>query len=101
MVTALRRPAEIGSEAFDRAMEDGAFEPQRVAQLLGVSRAAVYRRIEASDVYRLAHQIEAEEIQRVLDGAADDLAVAARTLQISRKSLRGRLRHLGWTRPSE
>jgi transcriptional regulator with PAS, ATPase and Fis domain len=64
----------------------------RVAQYLGVSRAAVYRRIEVSPAYRLASDIAADELQRLLREHAGDSAAVARHLRVSLAGLRSQLR---------
>lgn len=90
--TPARRMHDIDEETFAQAMLANDFEIMRVAQYLGVSRAAVYRRIEASRAYRLAGHISVEELQSLLREYAGDSAAIARRLRVSVASLRGQLR---------
>jgi two-component system nitrogen regulation response regulator GlnG len=85
-----RRMAEVSDAEFDDAMHAEAFEPQRVARALEVSRSSVYRRIERS-AYRLAHQVPERELSQTLALCRDDVAAAALRLQVSASSLRARL----------
>lgn len=87
-----RRMQDIDEETFAQAMHANDFEVMRVAQSLGVSRAAVYRRIEVSPVYRLASDITTDELQRLLREHAGDSAAVARHLRVSVSGLRGQLR---------
>jgi DNA-binding NtrC family response regulator len=89
-----RRMQDISDEQFDRAMEANACEVQRVARQLGVSRAAVYRRIAESTRYRLASTISPDELQRLLQQHGGDSAAVARQLRVSMSSLRSQLRRL-------
>jgi len=85
---------DIDRETFDRAMADNGFEVLRVARQLGVSRAAVYRRIADSPHYRLANAIPARELRGALGRHGGDIAAVARDLRVSANTLRGRVRDL-------
>ena len=100
-VSAAQRTVAVSEQDFADAMAAADFEPRRAAQLLGISRAAIYRRIEALDSFRLAHEIAAHEISEALEDAAGEVPVAARKLRVSARSLQGRLRHLGLTQPGQ
>ena len=56
-----RRMQDISDERFDEAMASNGCEVQRVARHLGVSRAAVYRRIAESPRYRLASELDLDD----------------------------------------
>jgi two-component system nitrogen regulation response regulator GlnG len=89
---ARRSMQAIDDDTFAQAMRANDFEVMRVAHSLGVSRAAVYRRIEASSAYRLASDIPDEELHsRVIEHGGDSAAVA-RQLRVSVAGLRARLR---------
>lgn len=89
-----RKMQDVDDDVFDQAMDENDFEVFAVAQQLGVSRAAVYRRIEASPRYCLASEISLQEIQRLMAEHADDSASVARLLRVSHNTLRNRLRKL-------
>ena len=82
---------DISDELFDQAMMCNGCEPLRVARQLGVSRAAVYRRIEESRCFRLASDIPSEELQCVLTEHGGDSVAVARHLRVSINSLRVQL----------
>lgn len=82
----------IDDETFAQAMRANDFEVMRVAQSLGVSRAAVYRRIEASPAYRLASDIPDDEVRSQMIEHGGDSAAVARLLRVSVAGLRARLR---------
>jgi transcriptional regulator of acetoin/glycerol metabolism len=75
-------------------MASSDFEVPRVARCLDVSRAAVYRRIEALSCYRLISEIPLEELQRTLKEHQGDDAAAARKLRVPLSGFRRRLRKL-------
>jgi DNA-binding NtrC family response regulator len=93
-VSSRARMQDISEEIFERSMASNGFEPLSVSRHLGVSRAAVYRRIEASARYRLVSEILLEELQRALVTHKGDSTAAARQLRVSVNSLRSRLRKL-------
>jgi hypothetical protein len=67
------------------------YEPKRAANLLRISRTAVYRRIDESPILRLAGHISQDEILATLDSCGGDLKSAALILQVSSSGLRFRL----------
>jgi DNA-binding NtrC family response regulator len=89
-----RRMQDIDDTTFGQAMVANRFEVVRVAQQLGVSRASVYRRIEASPAYRLAGEIPLQELERMMTEHGGDSATVALQLRVSLTSLRNRLRKL-------
>jgi two-component system nitrogen regulation response regulator GlnG len=86
---------EVSDEAFDRVYEEQCYEVARVARALGVSRQAVYRRIELSPRHRLAGQVPEPELRRVLAEHGGDVRAAAGQLRVSLSALRARLRNAG------
>ena len=89
-----RKMQDVDEETFNQAMDANDCEVARVAQQLAVSRAAVYRRIEASQRYCLASEIPTQELQRLMKEHAGDSASVARQLHVSLNSLRNQLRKL-------
>ena len=88
----LRPMQAIDEEEFERALQENHFEAARAAVQLGVSRTAVYRRIEESPRHRLAKEVPRDELQRVLAENKGDSTAAAMQLRVSVTSLRARLR---------
>lgn len=89
-----RKMQEIDDDTFEQAMLANDCDVLRVAQQLGVSRAAVYRRIEASPRYCLASEIPQQDLQRLMEEHAGDTATVARQLRVSHNSLRNQLRKI-------
>ena len=89
-----RKMKDIDEVEFDLALQQNRFEAARVARQLGVSRTAVYRRIEDSPRHRLVKEVPASELQRVLTDNHGDLCATALQLRVSQASLRTRLRYL-------
>lgn len=89
-----RRLQDIPEQEFERAMQANNFEIKAAAACLGVSRAAVYRRIEQTGNYRLASAVPLAEVSRVLDECDGDCERTATRLQVSFSGLRARLRNL-------
>jgi len=87
-----RRLQDIDDDTFDQAMVSNGFEVTRVAGQLGVSRTAVYRRIEGSPHYRLASAISPQELQCALNEHGGDSVAVAHHLRVPLNSLRSRMR---------
>ena len=88
----LRKMRDVRMAEFDQAWQDSGFEPQGTARRLHVSRQSVYRRIGESPQYRLASDVNEQELQRALRDCGGDSALAATELRVSLVSLRARLR---------
>lgn len=82
----------VTESEFHGAMEAADYEVTNVARQLGVSRQAIYRRMEESRQYRLAGQIPLAELEQALALRAGDALAVARDLKVSPSSLRARLR---------
>ena len=94
---AVREPApaslaHMTDAAFETAWREAHCEVTRMARKLGVSRAAIYRRVKSSPSCRLANDVPLEELLATLDECRGDLACTARQLGISRRALAARLR---------
>ena len=94
---AVREPApaslaHMTDAAFEAAWREAHCEVTRMARKLGVSRAAIYRRVKSSPSCRLANDVPLEELLATLDECRGDLASTARQLGISRRALAARLR---------
>ena len=94
---AVREPAPVSlahmtDAAFEAAWREAHCEVTRMARKLGVSRAAIYRRVKSSPSCRLANDVPLEELLATLDECRGDLASTARQLGISRRALAARLR---------
>lgn len=82
---------DISEEEFDRAMRDSCHEISGVAERLGVTRQAVYRRIASTGAYRLVSQVPIPELQQAVAQCAGDTQAAARLLCVSATGLRSRM----------
>ena len=94
---AVREPApaslaHMSDAAFEAAWREAHCEVTRMARKLGVSRAAIYRRVKSSPSCRLANDVPLEELRATLNECRGDLASTARQLGISRRALAARLR---------
>ena len=69
-----------------------------MAKTLGVSRPAVYRRLEKTPGYRVAVQVPELELVAALAAVGGDVEAAAQALRVSAAGLRRRLRgtDLSW-----
>lgn len=92
---ALRRITDVGEAEFQRAWQAGACEVAATARQLGVSRQAVYRRVEDSPQYRLAGQVSQVELEAALARHDGEASAAAIDLQVSLSGLQSRLRASG------
>ncbi len=86
------RLSDLDDDAFAEAWHASGFEVAAMARRLGVSRAAVYRRIKSSPRCRLAADVPLVELLRALDSCRGDLIATAQQLKISQRGLQARLR---------
>jgi two-component system nitrogen regulation response regulator GlnG len=93
--TPRRQIRDIDETEFASALEASGYEVATVARQLGVSRQAVYRRMDVSPACRLAGQVPLAELEQALAVRAGDARAAAQDLRISFSSLRTRLRGSG------
>lgn len=84
----------VDEQTFDAAMHSNNHEVRAVAEALGVSHQAVYRRIQETPKYRLAADISDEELRRAMHASEGCPSGAALMLCVSRTSLKARLRSL-------
>ncbi len=94
---ASRRMRDVGAAELDAVLRDNAWEVASAARQLGVSRPALYRRIEESPDHRLAGEVPQEELEQALARHRGDATGAAVALQVSASGLRARLRGSGLT----
>jgi two-component system nitrogen regulation response regulator GlnG len=96
-VVAMRSMEAIGQPEFVAAWEQENYEVAAVARRLGVSRQAVYRRLENSAELRTARDISVAELTGALSAADGNVSQAAMNLCVSRTALVSRIRQLGLT----
>jgi two-component system nitrogen regulation response regulator GlnG len=89
-----RRAADLSEGELVRALEEHGFRLGPVARALGVSRPALYDRIERSPSIRKARDLGASEIRAALDAHDGDSTRAAEELRVSPRGLVLRMREL-------
>jgi two-component system nitrogen regulation response regulator GlnG len=77
------------------ALRRHGFRAERAAKELGVSRTSVYSLIASSGRIHKAGDLSAEVIVRELGACGQDVARAARTLEVSERALKLRMKQLG------
>ena len=90
----LRKSGEVSEAEFEAAMHEDAYEVAAVAQALGISRSALYRRIDKSEQFCRASDLPMEDIRAALAACDNDLRKAALSLRVSASGLRQRLRSI-------
>ncbi len=90
-----RRPNEVGEEELLAALRSQDWNLRSTAATLGVSRATLYRLIEARPEVRKASELDREEIEAAFLAAERDVRQAARQLEVSPQGLKRRLTQLG------
>jgi two-component system nitrogen regulation response regulator GlnG len=91
----LRKIKDVDQAEFDNAWQVSAYEVANTARHLGVSRQAVYRRVEKTPGYRLAGEVPQDELERELVLHGGDSNATAMALKVSLSGLRERLRGSG------
>ncbi|GAB3286904.1 sigma 54-interacting transcriptional regulator [Parahaliea aestuarii] len=84
----------VSVDDFRAAHTAAEFEVAATARRLGVSRQAVYRRLQESG-FRLASEVSEDELAAALAEANGDVRRAALALRVSAQGLRARLRQRG------
>ncbi|HVR06789.1 MAG TPA: sigma 54-interacting transcriptional regulator [Thermoanaerobaculia bacterium] len=90
-----RRAEEVGDEELLRALRAHRFRLQPAAASLGISRTALYDRIERSASLRKASDLTRHEIEECMARCQGDLDTAAAALEVSRRGLLRHMRRLG------
>lgn len=86
---------EVDRDTFRAAYIESDCEVAATARVLGMSRQAVYRRLEEMPDLRLAADVPRPEIEAALKAAGGDVRRAARALEVSYQGLKTRLRFGG------
>lgn len=97
--TLATKSEDISEKELEVAMANAHYEPTSAAVLLGISRTAIYRRIDESDHLRIAGDVPEDELQRTLNAFDGDLNKAALHLRVSRVGLRFRVRSIKQAKP--
>jgi two-component system nitrogen regulation response regulator GlnG len=89
------RLSDVSDEDFIAAWEESCYEVAAMARKLGVSRSAIYRRLDETEGCRLARDVPLDELLQVLRECRGDLQRSARSLAVSSRGLEARLRSAG------
>jgi two-component system nitrogen regulation response regulator GlnG len=90
-----RRAEDLGEDELREALRAHRWRLQPTATALGVSRGALYDRIERSLKIRKAVDLSREEIQGCSETCGGDLDAMAERLEVSRRGLQRRMTQLG------
>jgi two-component system, NtrC family, nitrogen regulation response regulator GlnG len=90
-----RDPESVSEEELHEALRACRWRIQAAAGRLGVSRGALYDRIDRSPGIRKAADLGADEIAAALERCGGNLDAAVEELQVSRRGLRRRMSRLG------
>tara|TARA_B100001250_G_scaffold384783_1_gene379938 strand:- start:121 stop:594 length:474 start_codon:yes stop_codon:yes gene_type:complete len=87
-----RDPESITDEEIKQvlALHQWRFKPAATA--LGIARSTLYKRVEESNIIRLATELSDAEIQAALDAHDGNVRQAAATLEVSLRGLQMRLK---------
>ena len=89
------RKATIDDARLQREHEAAHYEIAETARRLGMSRQAVYRRLQQIPELRLAGQLPDREFLVAIKRVGDDIDALSRHLKISRAAIAQRLKQLG------
>ena len=88
-------PKVLTDAEIEAAHEQSEFEIAETARRLGLSRGALYRRVETIPGVRLSADCSDAEIEEALIAVGPDLAALSRALKLSKASIASRLRLMG------
>lgn len=86
-------PKKYSAQEFMQCFEKARFEVSPAARQMGLSRQAIYRRIEDTPGLCLADELQRCDIQQALDRFNGDVEAAAMSLKVSFSALQARLRN--------
>ena len=90
-----RKPTDVGEEELLAALREHRYNPKPAADALGVSRATLFRLMEACPRVCKAAELSLEEIESALRDADEDLGAVAERLEVSLQGLKRRMTMLG------
>ena len=88
-------PKVLTDAEIETAHEQSEFEIAETARRLGLSRGALYRRVETIPGVRLSADCSDAEIEEALVAVGPNLAALSRALRLSKASIASRLRLMG------
>jgi len=88
-------PKVLTDAEIEAIHEQSEFEMAETARRLGLSRGALYRRVEAIPGVRLSADYSDAEIEDVIGRVGPDLSALSRALRLSKASIASRLRLMG------
>ena len=96
-VTAVRsiKPSSLSDDQIKTAMREHGWRIRLAARALGISRGALYQRIDKIPDLRKAADLDAPAILDALEKVGGDLEAAADILEVSARALRRRVNQLG------
>lgn len=89
-----RRPSDLGDDEVEEALRACNFDLTATARHLGVRRPSVYNLVRRHPSLRLAEDVSEDELRRVLEEHAGDVAASARRLEVSQRALSRRVTQL-------
>ncbi len=90
-----RRTEDVTDDELLAALRAHRWRIQSAAAALGISRGALYDRIEKSSKIRKAADLSREEIESCVERCGGDLDVMAGELEVSKRGLQRRMTQLG------
>ena len=88
-------PKVLTDAEIEAAHEQSEFEMAETARRLGLSRGALYRRVETIPGVRLSADCSDTEIEEALGAVGHNLSALSRALRLSKASIANRLRLMG------
>lgn len=88
-------PKVLTDAEIEAAHEQSEFEIAETARRLGLSRGALYRRVETIPGVRLSADCSDTEIEEALGAVGPNLSALSQTLRLSKASIASRLRLMG------
>ncbi|MCL1039857.1 sigma 54-interacting transcriptional regulator [Shewanella submarina] len=92
---ARRKPRDIEDDEIMQALSASDWQIKMAADALGISRAALYLRIDASPALQRASKLSEGELQKCFEQCDGDLELMVERLQVSKQALRRRLNEIG------
>ena len=89
-----RKPSTIEETELMEALERQRWDLKNTAEDLNISRAALYKMIEANPNVRKAGDISVEELTHCYEQCSGDLEMMVSQLQVSKAALKRRIKEL-------
>ena len=95
LASARRKPSDVGGPELRAALRAHSWDLKAAADQLGIPRSSIYDLMDKHPDVRTAGEVSAEELRRCFHECQGDLEAMVRRLEVSKRTLKRRIKELG------